>query len=406
MFLAILTHITIPIVMFYFKKKIMKKIVAITILILAAIVGYGIFSYMKPSTTERSTQINTIHTTQDIEYDVIKITDGLEVPRSIIRTSPDRILITERPWRIRVMENNVLNPEPLHTIPFISNRSEEWLMGITKDPNYENNRHIYTAYAYADGETMRVRVVRFTDQWDSLTNETLIIDQLPAAQRHAWTALAFWPDNKLYITVGDATQGERAQFPDYYNGKILRINNDGSIPDDNPHEYYATRALGLRNSQWIAWNSEGVMYAIDHGPSVFDGPPGGDEINHITKWSNYGRPVVSHERTQTGMQDPIAIYTPAIAPASLMIYQGDMFSEREDDLFIGMLRGEWVLKVTIDPNDPNKVIDQQKIVDDRYGRIRFVGQAPDGSIYFTTSNEDQRGKTQPWADAIYQIIRK
>ena len=384
----------------------MKKIVAITILILAAIVWYGIFSYMKPTTTERSTQINNINPEETTNYDIIKIADGLQVPRSIVWTSPDRALITERAGHIRVLENNTLDTDPLHTIPFISNRSEEWLMGITKDPDYENNRYIYTAYAYADGEAMRVRVVRFTDQWDSLTDEELIIDQLPAAQRHAGTALAFGPDDKLYITVGDAVQSERAQFPDYYNGKILRINTDGSIPDDNPHEYYATRALGLRNSQWIAWNSKGLMYAIDHGPSVFDGPPGWDEINHITKWTNYGRPIVSHEKTQTGMQDPIAIYTPAIAPASLMIYQGDMFSEREDNLFIGMLRGEWVLKVTIDPNDPNKVIDQQKIVDDSYGRIRFVGQAPDGSIYFTTSNEDQRGKSQPWADAIYQIIKE
>ena len=278
-------------------------------------------------------------------------------------------------------------------------------MGITKDPNYNTNKYIYTAYAYTDGENMYVRVVRFTDQWDTLTDETLIIDQLPAAQRHAGTTLAFGPDGKLYITVGDATQSERAQFPDYYNGKIIRINPDGSIPEDNPHENYATRALGLRNSQWIARNSDNILYAIDHGPSIFDGPPGWDEINIITKWANYGRPVVSHEQTQTGMQDPIAIYTPAIAPASLMIYQGDMFPERKDSLFIGMLRGEWIIKIDIDPNSPNNIINQQKITDD-YGRIRFVWEAPDWSIYFSTSNEDGRGKSQEAWDAIYQIIRK
>jgi glucose/arabinose dehydrogenase len=253
---------------------------------------------------------------------------------------------------------------------------------------------------------MRVRVVRFTDLWDSLADETLIIDELPAAQRHAGTALAFWPDGKLYITVGDATQWERAQFPDYYNGKILRINADGSIPKDNPYPFYATWSLGHRNSQGIARNSAWVMYAVDHGPSIFDGPPGGDEINLITTWSNHGRPIVSHEKTQPGMADPIAIFTPALAPASLMIYKGDMFPEWIDQLFIGGLRWQTILKVTIDTNKPDKVIDQQKIIDNSYGRIRFVWEAPDWSIYFSTSNQDGRWEKKPIGDAIYKIIRK
>lgn len=384
----------------------MKKILILIIVAWIAILIWQIFSYMNPTTTERSTNIHDITLQDQIVYDIIKVADWLEVPRSMVWTSPERILVTERPWRIRVIENNTLQVDPIHIIPFISNRSEEWLMGIVKDPDYENNNYIYTAYAYSDGESMRVRVVRFTDLWDSLTDEALIIDNLPAAQWHAGTALAFWPDEKLYITVGDATQWERSQFPDYYNGKILRINSDGSIPDDNPHPWYATRSLGHRNSQGVARNSQWIMYAIDHGPSIFDGPPGWDEINLVTKGSNHGRPIVSHEKTQTGMDDPIAIYTPALAPASLMIYNGEMFPEWKDNLFIGGLRGQTLLKVTIDPNMPDNVIDQHKIIDDRYGRIRFVWQAPDGSIYFSTSNEDGRGERNPNGDAIYQIIRR
>jgi len=384
----------------------MKKLLRIIPIIIVAIVAYGIFSYMKPTVTERSTQIITLTTPQELEYDVIKVADGLQVPRAMVFTNPDRILVTERAWRIRVIQNNILDPNPLLTIPSISNQSEEWLMSIILDPDYIDNKWIYISYAYSDGETMYVRVVRFTDQWDSLEDETLIIDQLPAAQRHAGSSLAFGPDGMLYITVGDATQGERAQFIDFYNGKILRIFPDGTIPQDNMNPDYATRALWLRNSQGIAWDSKGNMYAVDHGPSIFDGPPGGDEINYITAKGNYGRPIVSHEKTQTGMENPIAIYTPAIAPASLMIYQGSMFPQRQDHLFVGMLRGEGVLKIQIDPNNPSTVIDQEKIIDNTYGRIRFVGQAPDGSIYFSTSNEDGRGKKQIWADAIYQIIRK
>lgn len=361
---------------------------------------------MKPTTTERSTQIANINTIQDIQYDIIKITDGLQVPRSIIQTSPTRMLVAERPGRIRVIENNILQQDPLYTIPSISNQSEEWLMSMILDPNYTENKWIYISYAYTDGEMMYVKVIRFTDLGDLLDNEELIIDQLPAAQRHAGTALAFGPDDMLYITVGDSTQSERSQFVDFYNGKILRIFPDGTIPQDNIHPDYATRAMGLRNSQGIAWNSKGDMYAIDHGPSIFDGPPWWDEINYITAKGNYGRPIVSHENSQTGMIDPIAIYTPAIAPASLMIYQGSMFPERQDQLFIGMLKGEWILKLQTNPNNPEQIIDQQRIIDNTYGRIRNITQWSDGSIYFSTSNEDNRGETQPWADAIYQIIRK
>lgn len=389
-----------------FFLKTMKKLLRFIPIISIGIVAYGILSYMKPATTALSTQINTITTTQEVQYDVIKIADGLQVPRAIAFTDSNRMLVTERTGRIRIIQDNILQEEPIHTIPEISNSSEEWLMSIVLDPNYSDNKWIYISYAYSDEESMRARVVRFTDQWDTLANETLIIDKLPAAQRHAGTALAFGPDGMLYITVWDATQSERSQFVDFYNGKILRVFPDGKIPQDNIHPNYATRAIWLRNSQWIAWNSKGDMYAIDHGPSIFDGPPGGDEINYITAEWNYGRPVVNHEKIQTGMINPIAIYTPAVAPASLMIYQGTMFSERQDQLFVGMLKWEWILKIQIDSKTPSKVVNQQKIIDNTYGRIRYVTQWPDGSIYFTTSNEDGRGEKQSWWDAIYQIIRK
>lgn len=384
----------------------MKKLLRLVPIAIIAIVAYGIFSYMKPATTELSTQINTITSTQDIQYDIIKVTDWLQVPRAIAFTDKDRMLVTERPWRIRVIQNNTLQESPLHTITEISNASEEWLMSIVLHPNYKENKWLYISYAYGDGESMRTRVVKFTDEGNKLTNETLIIDQLPAAQRHAGSTLAFGSDGMLYVTVWDATQSERAQFVDFYNGKIIRIFADGTIPQDNIHPDYATRAMWLRNSQGIAWNSKGDMYAIDHGPSIFDGPPGWDEINYITAKWNYGRPVISHEKSQEWMIDPIAIYTPAIAPASLMIYQGIMFPERKDQLFIWMLKWEGILKIQIDPNNPNQIINQQKIIDNSYGRVRYVTQWPDGSIYFTTSNEDNRGKKQSWWDAIYQIIRK
>lgn len=383
----------------------MRRLLRLIPLGIIASITYGIFSYIYPATSQRSTHVETISGTADLQYNVVKIADGLDVPRSIVRTSQSRILVTERAWRIRVIQSGSLQKDALYTVSGISNQAEEGLMSITTDPQYTTNKRIYIAHAYAQGEKMQVKVVRLTDKGTTLDEEKTIIDKLAAATSHAGTALRFWPDGKLYITVGDATQGEKAQFPDYNNGKTLRINADGTIPKDNPFPGYATRSIWHRNSQGIARNSKGELYAVEHGPSIFDGPPWGDEINRIIKWWNYGRPVISHEQSATGMIDPIAIYTPAIAPASLLIYQGDMFPERKDQLFVWMLKGEGMLKVTIDPKQPDTVIDTQKIIDGTYGRIRFVGEWPDGSIYFTTSNEDGRWTKHPEKDTIYRIVR-
>ena len=120
----------------------------------------------------------------------------------------------------------------------------------------------------------------------------------------------------------------------------MRINTDGTNPIDNPYPRSAVRSIGHRNSQGIDRDSKGNMYASEHGPSVFDGQPGGDEINHIISKGNYGRNKISHEQTATGFINPIAIFTPAIAPGSLHIYGGSMFPQRKDAILVGMLKGK------------------------------------------------------------------
>lgn len=117
------------------------------------------------------------------------------------------------------------------------------MMSIVLDPNYEINKFVYIAYAYPVNQEIQVKVVRLEDTGDALINEQVLIDQLPAAKNHAGTALAFGPDGKLYISVGDGLKAEMSQYPDFYHGKILRINPDGSIPNDNPWPDYAIRTL-------------------------------------------------------------------------------------------------------------------------------------------------------------------
>lgn len=370
---------------------------------------------MYPVTTERTTTVsrvplvweNSLSASWTIVsgYSIVELVTWLEVPRAVVQTSPQRILVTERPWRVRQIVDGVLWKEPLLTIPEISNKDEEGLMSIVLDPAYGENNYVYLCYVYVSNGGMVVKVVRYTDARSTLEEPFVVLDMLPASQRHAWSALAFWPDGYLYITVGDAVKKDRAQDLDTYNGKILRISSEWKIPEDNPFSGSAIRSYGHRNSQWIAWTDQWVMYASEHWPSTFDGPPGGDELNHIVAWGNYWWPLVSHEEITSGTISPLAIYTPAIAPASLLLYSWDMFPEWKGKLFMGMLKGEGIVQLTLDPSNPDKIISTQKIADTTYGRIRFVGQWADGSIYFTTSNEDGRGKKRPQADGVYQIRR-
>jgi len=148
------------------------------------------------------------------------------------------------------------------------------------------------------------------------------------------------------------------------------------------------------------------LYETEHGPSGFDGPGGGDEVNRIVKGGNYGWPLVSHEKKREGTVAPLALYTPAEAPASLIAYSGKLFPQFKNNLFFGALRGEGLWRLVIDENNPDTITGQEKLLNREYGRIRDVAQAPDGTIYFSTSNQDGRGNPAASDDRIFRFVPK
>jgi len=246
--------------------------------------------------------------------------------------------------------------------------------------------------------------VRFIDTGEALREPFTVIDQIPGAKFHSGCRIAFGPDGKLYITTGDSTNKELAQNLNSLAGKVLRIDKDGTIPTDNPFPESAVWSFGHRNSQGLAWHPDtGLLYESEHGPSVFDGPAGGDEINVIEKSANYGWPIVSHEKSREGLISPILTFTPAEAPGSLMIYSGRAFPEWRGDLFFGALKGEGLMRIRLDSTNPKKVAAYSKLREVSVGRIRAVVEGPDGNIYFTTSNRDGRGKPAPLDDRIFRI---
>ncbi len=348
----------------------------------------------------------TVKTKDGVTLKVETFVDRLEVPWSLAFTSPARMLVTERPGRVRVVENGVLQKAPLAVIADVESRGETGLMGLTLAPDYPASRLIYLSYAYAVTGGIRVRVVRFRDDGSGLSDRKVILEGLPAAQFHAGCRLRFGPDGKLYVTTGDATTREIAQKMDSLGGKTLRLNPDGSIPADNPFPGSPIYSLGHRNSQGLDWQpGTGLQFQTEHGPSGFDGPGGGDEVNIVEAGKNYGWPVVHHKASKEGMVSPLLEFTPAIAPSGASFVTGSRVPALRGDFLFACLRGEQLMRVRLDPKDPRHVLATEALFDHEFGRLREVQNGPDGAIYFTTSNRDGRGSVHPGDDRVLRLTQ-
>lgn len=345
--------------------------------------------------------------TGDVKFRVEIVATGLQVPWGFAWLPNGDMLVTERPGRVRIIEKGKLRSEPVFTVPDVEPSSESGLMDISLHPEFAKNNFVYLAYAYAkDGK--RDKVVRYKFAGGKLTEPKVIIEDMPSAPNHAGMRARFGPDKKLYITVGDATDWDLAQDNTSLAGKTLRLNDDGTVPSDNPFvgkqgyrgEIFST---GHRNAQGLAWQpGTGTMFQTEHGPSSFEGRGGGaDEVNIVDRGKNYGWPTIWGTQTKAGLEAPLLEYSPACAPASAAFYNGDKLPGFKGNFFFGCLRGARMIRVVL---DGRKVVKQENLLSGTFGRIREIGEGPDGYIYFSTSNRDGRGSPAAEDDRIIRIV--
>ncbi|HCX64810.1 MAG TPA: glucose sorbosone dehydrogenase, partial [Eubacteriaceae bacterium] len=279
-------------------------------------------------------QEDLLYSTEDMDYEIEVIGEDLEIPWSIAPLPDGRLLVTERPGRVILLDGG-----EVRVLRDVEHVGEGGLLGIVTSPDFEQNRQVFLYYTYAAENQLFNRVSRFTLEENTLTDETTILDEIPGSQFHNGGRLKFGPDQKLYVTTGDAQQPERSQDTSSLSGKILRINPDGSIPEDNPFEDSPVYAYGLRNPQGMAWHPvSGDLFASDHGPNSQD------EINLIVPGENYGWPIETCSEENPQYQEPLACYTDfTLAPSGMDFLPWERLDETP--LYVAGLRGNRVMRV-------------------------------------------------------------
>ncbi len=340
-------------------------------------------------------------------YRIEVVAEDLRVPWEMMFLPDGRMMFTERTGSVRIIKDDQLLPEPALELD-VAQGNKMGLLGIVADPNFAENRQVTLAYNYRTNAPnegrpdFRLRVVRYREDNNRLVDPEVLVEDIPAASNHTGCRLVFGPDGKLYVTTGDADRPEPSQNLGQLHGKILRLEPDGSIPADNPFIGVSGArpeiwSYGHRNPQGLAFQPRtGALLSSEHGPN------GGDELNWITRRANYGWPVVSHRRTQDGMEPPFLEFTPSIAPGKTIFYSGKAFPELAGDALVSCLRGQSLLRVQLDGQTLRSF---SALFRGNFGRVRDVVESPEGYLYVSTSQQDPpEGRPLPGYDRILRIV--
>lgn len=336
------------------------------------------------------------------DWSLETVAEGLEHPWAIEFLPDGSMLVTERPGRLRHITPDGNVSDPLAGVPEVDNRKQGGLLDVAIAPDFESSRTIFLSFSepHDDGtNNTALARARLSDDQTALEDVEVIFSQEPAVEStgHYGSRIVFQDDDTLWLTTGDR-QGhpvrQNAQDPTNHIGTVVRLNFDGSVPQDNPfvdHEENAAEiwSWGHRNIQAAAMDADGQLWTIEHGPR------GGDELNLTQAGKNYGWPTISYGieyrggdvyegRTEAeGMEQPVYFWDPVIAPSGMDFYTGDAFEAWQGDLFVGGLREQRVSRLIL---ENNRVTGEEWL--SIGARVRDVKTGPDGAIYLVTDQPD------------------
>lgn len=313
--------------------------------------------------------------TEKNESAIKGIADNLDFPTSIGILPDGRIMISEQKGNIIFLNNNgtALNKYKLDDNYFNEGAG---LLGLAIHPKFHENNFLYVYYTYKNGEKIYNKILRLQERNGTIVSEKIMMDKIPASQLHNGGALKFGPDAKLYAAVGDNTVSESSQNLSSLGGKIHRINDDGTIPQDNPFKNSTVYSYGHRNVVGLAWDFDNkVLYASEAGRI------GNDEINIIKPGGNYGWPIEECGNLEQNQQlEPEFCFTPSIYPAGMVISNSTKLGY-EDKLIVSTLKSQH-LRI-IDP-----ISKDQSTILTGFGKLKDVTEDKEGSLYIITGNKD------------------
>ncbi len=336
------------------------------------------------------------------------VASGLVEPWGLALLPDGRWLVTERPGRLRIITAQGAVGEAIAGLPAVDARGQGGLLDVVVGPNFGQDRMIYWSYAEprpdsgnGGGNGTAVARGRLSDDGSRVEGVQVIFRATPTYDGvlHYGSSLAFAPDGKLFITLGersDAPIRPQAQDLGSHMGKTIRINADGSVPSDNP---FVGRAgvlpeiwsLGHRNVQGIAIAADGAVWTVEHGTR------GGDELNFDRAGLNYGWPIIAYGveysggrindgiTAREGLEQPVYYWDPVIAPGGMTFYDGAMFPGWRGNLLVAGLKEKHIARLVL---EGNRVVGEERLLTDLGERVRDVAVAPDGAVWAVTDETD------------------
>ena len=339
-----------------------------------------------------------VYRSKEHDFRLVTLVEGLDHPWSLAFLPDMSMLVTEKSGALRVIRGGKLDPRPVGGVPESAERGQGGLLDVVPHPDFVNNAWLYLSYAARgdDGYGTRVSRGRFDGERLSAVETIFEARPLSGGGRHFGSRLAFDAEDFLYVTVGDRGERDLAQDLKAHNGKVVRLRDDGGLPEDNPFVTWPNAlpdvfSLGHRNPQGLTVEpATGWIWAVEHGPR------GGDELNRIEAGVNYGWPVITHGReyiggsigegtSKPGMRQPAAYWVPSISPSGMDFYEGDAFPDWRGDLFVGALSGTHLARISL---ERGKVVGQERLLVEFDERIRDVRSGPDGLLYILTDDND------------------